>query len=429
MREARERSWYARTPYGIAVLRYDDVGKLLRDPRLRQGSYAWPAHNKVTGKFADWWLRILLNRVGDDHARLRRLANPAFSPKLIIPLQPKFTELANDIVDKFAGSGRCNFVAEFSEPYAARVTCVLLGLDQSEWRRLADITADMGLALGVNFKQDVAKIDRATAALFEYAHRVIEERRTRLPGDDFISQLLQANEDKDALSDQELYDMVVLAVFGGIDTTRNQLGLAMSMFVEHPDQWRLLADRPELARNAVEEVMRVRPTTTWVTREAMEDFTYGDLEFKRGTTIHLFSEFGRNRPAALHTGLRYRGAAQAAFRVWRRRASLPRSFHCPQRHDRGAEGAGPAHQKSALRRRADLAAGQREYRPHQTADRLRSGILNAARPTGRLGRGIATAFMTMPPGSAMPGEAQKTGFQPLGDIDRYSRQICWGCYN
>ena len=191
------------------MLRYDDVGKLLRDPRLRQGSYAWPAHNKVTGKFADWWLRILLNRVGDDHARLRRLANPAFSPKLIIPLQPKFAELANDIVDKFAERGRCDFMAEFSEPYATRVTCVLLGLDQSEWRRLADIAGDMGLALGVNFKQDVAKIDRATAALFEYAHRVVEERRTRPPGDDFISLLLQANEDKDALSDQELYDMVV----------------------------------------------------------------------------------------------------------------------------------------------------------------------------------------------------------------------------
>ena len=76
--------------------------------------------------------------------------------------------------------------------------------------------------------------------------------------------------DKDALSDQELYDMVVLAVFGGVDTTRNQLGLAISLFVENPDQWRLLADRPELARNAVEEVMRMRPTTTWVTREAME---------------------------------------------------------------------------------------------------------------------------------------------------------------
>jgi cytochrome P450 len=90
--------------------------------------------------------------------------------------------------------------------------------------------------------------------------------------------------------------LVVLAVFGGIDTTRNQLGLAMCMFVEHPDQWRLLAGRPELARNAVEEVMRVRPTTTWITREAMEDFTYNDLELKRGTTIHLFSESAGTDP-------------------------------------------------------------------------------------------------------------------------------------
>ena len=302
VREARELSWYARTPYGIAVLRYDDVSSLLRDKRLRQGSYAWPAHNNVTGIFADWWLRILLNRTGDDHARLRRLANPAFSPKLIIPLQPRFAEIANDIIDKFATRGRCDFVAEFSEPYATRVICLLLGLDQSEWRRLADNAADMGLALGVTFKQDVAKIDAGTAALFEYAHRVIEERRTRAPGDDFLSQLLQANEDKDTLSDQELYDMVALTIFGGIDTTRNQLGLAMSMFLEHPDQWRLLADRPDLARSAVEEVMRVRPTVTWVTREANEDFVYCDIELKRGITIHLFSESAGTDPRVFAPG-------------------------------------------------------------------------------------------------------------------------------
>src|SRR3954451_64701 len=182
VREARERSWYARTPYGIAVLRYEDVGKLLRDPRLRQGSYAWPAHNNVTGTFADWWLRILLNRVGEDHARLRRLANPAFSPKPIVALQPKFADLANDIIDKFARRGSCDFMAEFSEPYATRVTCVLLGLDQSEWRRLADIAGDMSLALGVTFTRDVEKIDQATAALFEYAHLVVEQRRARPPG-------------------------------------------------------------------------------------------------------------------------------------------------------------------------------------------------------------------------------------------------------
>ena len=313
VREARARCWYARTPYGIAVLRYEDVGKLLRDPRLRQGSYAWPAHNDVTGTFADWWVRILLNRVGEDHARLRRLANPAFSPKLILALQPQFAELANDLVDKFVRRGSCDFMAEFSEPYVTRVVCLLLNLDHGEWRRLADICADMGLALGVTFKQDLGKIDAATAALFEYAHHIIEERRRYPPGDDFISLLLQVNEDKHALSDEELYDMVVLAMFGGVDTTRNQLGLAMSMFLEHPDQWRLLAERPELARNAVEEVMRVRPTTTWVTREAMEDLTYNDLDIQRGTTIHLFSESAGTDPRQFATGFDITAERKAHF--------------------------------------------------------------------------------------------------------------------
>src|SRR4029079_11003278 len=101
-----------------------------------------------------------------------------------------------------------------------------------------------------------------------------------------VSLLLQANEDKDRLSDQELYDMVVLAVFGGIDTTRNQLGLAMSVFIENPDQWSLLVDRPELVRSAVEEVMRVRPTTTWITREAMEDLPSNDRKTNRGPPSH-----------------------------------------------------------------------------------------------------------------------------------------------
>jgi cytochrome P450 len=178
----------------------------------------------VTGKFADWWLRILLNRAGEDHARLRRLASPAFSPKLILALQPQFAGLANEIIDMFARRGHCEFMAEFSEPYVTRVVCLLLGLDHSEWRRLADICADMGLALVVTFKHDVEKINKATDALFEYAYRVIEERGAQPPSDDFRSQLLRANEDKDALSDEELYDMVVLAV--SVASTRRAISLA-----------------------------------------------------------------------------------------------------------------------------------------------------------------------------------------------------------
>jgi len=295
--DAREASWYARTNYGIAVLRYDDVMKLLRHPKLRQGSYRWPELSGVHGGlFARWWGAMLLSQEGETHSRLRRMANPAFSPKLITELRPKFQALANKLIDGFAAKGKCDFIAEFTEPYATGVICDLLGLPFETWRELADIAAEMGLALGVTFKQDLATVEAATARLLKYAEDLVALKRAN-PSDDFVGMLVQANADKSQLSDQELLDMIVLAIFGGIDTTRNQLGLAMATFIEHPEQWALLAEQPDLARAAVEEVMRVRPTVTWVTREATEDFTYNDLPIKAGTTIHLFSQSATSDPA------------------------------------------------------------------------------------------------------------------------------------
>ncbi|BBH45767.1 cytochrome P450 [Pseudomonas sp. KU43P] len=302
VQDARAQSWFARTPYGIAVIRYNEVNALIRDQRLRQGSYAWPAHNKAVGSFAEWWMRMLLSREGADHSRLRRLANPAFAPKLVRKMTPVFQEMANELIDEFASKGSCEFVAEFSEPYATQVICALLGLPRSEWRNLAALAVDMGLALGVTFKQDEAKINEATDKMFGYARAAVENLKKNGLGEDFLSLLVKANEeDKSALSDQELYDMIILAIFGGIDTTRNQLALGMEQFVEHPDQWHLLGEDPELARPAVEEIMRVRPTVTWVTREALEDFNYQGLDIKKGTTVHLFSQAAGTDPSVFET--------------------------------------------------------------------------------------------------------------------------------
>lgn len=297
---AREKSWCARTPYGIAVLRYDEVNHLLRDQRLRQGSYAWPAHNKATGSFSDWWMRMLLSREGADHSRLRRLANPAFAPKLVKKLTPVFQEIASELIDEFIENEQCDFVSQFAEPYATQVICTLLGLPRSEWKALATLASDMGLALGVTFKQDEAVINAATDKLFQYAEQAVANLKQQGLGDDFLSNLIRANqENEEALSNTELYDMIVLAIFGGIDTTRNQLSLAMDLFIQHPEQWKLLGKQPELARAAVEEVMRVRPTVTWVTREALEDFTFQGLDIKKGTTVHLFSQSAGTDPRAM----------------------------------------------------------------------------------------------------------------------------------
>ena len=120
---AREQSWWARTNFGLAVLRYDEVSALLKDRRLRQGSFAWPAQNGIEqGLLSEWWAEIMLSKEGDDHRRLRRLANPAFSRTLIERMGPEFRALADELIDAYAVAGSCEFVSQFAEPYAAR-TC------------------------------------------------------------------------------------------------------------------------------------------------------------------------------------------------------------------------------------------------------------------------------------------------------------------
>jgi cytochrome P450 len=295
---ARENDWYAYTSYGVAVLRYDQASRLIRHPAVRQGSVAWPAHHGITsGPFADWWSDWVLNKEGEDHQRLRRLLNPAFSRRLVEALVPRLRDLAGELIGSFAEPDRCEFMAEFAEPYAARVIAIILGIPENEWRTIAADSAAVGLAMGVRIRENLPRIEAALANLYSYADGLIADRRDR-PRDDFVTTLVDAQVDGERLTARELRDSLVLLIFGGFDTTRNQLGLAMQVFMDHPRQWRLLAERPELGPAAVEEVMRVSPTTTWVTREAVADFTFDGLEIKSGTTIHLFCEAAGTDPRA-----------------------------------------------------------------------------------------------------------------------------------
>ena len=95
VRAARDAGPYARTPYGLAVLRYAEVNALVNDKRLIQGSARWSEHNGITGDWATWWANIVLNKEGAEHVRLRKLVNPAFSSRHVEGLVPKFQELAN----------------------------------------------------------------------------------------------------------------------------------------------------------------------------------------------------------------------------------------------------------------------------------------------------------------------------------------------
>ena len=296
--EAREGNWWVPTNYGVAVLRYAEANAILKDRRFQQGTAQWPDQNGVhTGPFHDWWSKTLLALEGEDHTRIRRLLFPAFKQKRITAMAPHFQALAMELINGFAPRGEVELISEFAEPYSSRVICGLLGLPDSEWPQVAHWADDLGKSFGVNLRADLPRIESALDGLYGYVNEVVADRAAH-PTGDLVSQLVAAQQEE-KLSAEELGVALVFLVFAGMETTRNQLGLALQTLLKHPDKWALLADRPELGRNAVEEIMRVNPTVTWITREATEDVELQGLHVPKGGIVQLLSHATGTDPRAM----------------------------------------------------------------------------------------------------------------------------------
>jgi hypothetical protein len=285
---AREASWYARTPLGYAVLRYDEVATLLRDRRLRQGGVESLAAQGITGGLlADWMRMSLLNQEGEPHARLRRLVSQAFTPRAVEVLRPVMRSTAHELIDGFVAQGTCEFMADFADPYPSRIIGALLGIPPQRYPQFHGWATDLGLLFSYAVAEHQTRIEAALRGLSACVDDLLAERRSD-PGPDLISALIAAEEAGDQLSDTELRVLVTALVFAGQDTTRNQLGCALVTFLAHVDQWERLAVSPALGPRAVEEIMRVRPAVPSIWRVATEDFDFKGLQIPAGTFLSLF---------------------------------------------------------------------------------------------------------------------------------------------
>ncbi|HLM63929.1 MAG TPA: cytochrome P450 [Acidimicrobiales bacterium] len=294
----RARSGILRTPIGGLVVRRDLVVRLLADRRLRSSVLDLLRLQGVTeGITYDLMRHSILVAEGDAHMRLRKLVNRAFTPRAIDPHRPLMREVLADLLDPLAGRSSCELVGEIADHYPIRVMCHLLGVPEDDhddfaaWNKA--ITWVLSLELGAHLEE----AEWGSAGLDDYVGRLVEERR-RHPQDDMITTLVQAEEAGDRLSDWELRALVGGLLFAGFDTTRNQLGLAMALFATHPDQWALLAERPELAPRAVEEAMRIRGAVGGVPRVVVEPIEADGYHLPAGTMLMLSTGAANHDTAA-----------------------------------------------------------------------------------------------------------------------------------
>jgi cytochrome P450 len=299
MAELRERDWLATSEIATFVLDREAASFFLRTRSATfPGMKIAELFGIEDGPLYEEMQRNILHVNGDDHRRLRNLVNPAFTPRAADRWRPAMREFLERLWEPVAPAGACELVESFAKPYPAMTVATVMGAPLEDAARLYDWSLWIQRQFDApSLMTERERIERAVEEFYEYAGALLDKRRSS-PGDDLISTLIAAEADGDRLSDVELVNLVLNVLVGGVDTTQSQLAQAIRLFAEHPDQWELLAERPELAPQAVEEVVRYEPITPFTARILLEDVEYRDVVFPKDTVLMVSAVTANREPDA-----------------------------------------------------------------------------------------------------------------------------------
>jgi cytochrome P450 len=297
--QARRQAPLAIGPHGPEVLTYELVHSVLRDPRFRVPQGMFLAAQGITS--GPLWERVATNLISLDgaaHHRLRRLISKAFTPRATARLRTTVVDVITELVDRHTGTGRCEVVTDIARQYPIPIICALLGAPSQDWELFSDWTDDIFKVFDWNVAAHERVILAAWDQLDAYIDEMVANRRQTLT-DDLVSELIRAEDDGDRLSADELRMLVAGLLMAGTDTTRNQLAASVHVLCDHPEQWALLAQHPELAMNAVEETMRHSPIAAAALRMALEDVELAGVMIPAGTLV-LANTAAANRDPAVY---------------------------------------------------------------------------------------------------------------------------------
>jgi len=233
------------------ITRYDDVAALLRDHKrfvknvTNTLSPAQQAHLPPTPPLLRLLGNHMLNLDPPDHTRLRALVNKAFTAQIVTQLHTRIQQVADELLDRVHRQGAMDLIEDFAFPLPMIVIAELLGIPPKDRLRFrhwstAFVTPSTNLERNAN---KMVKAGQVMEDFTRYMRQVFAARR-REPRNDLISHLLQAEENGDTLSEDELFSMMILLIVAGHETTVNLIGNGLLALLQHPDQRALLQAQP-----------------------------------------------------------------------------------------------------------------------------------------------------------------------------------------
>lgn len=290
---------------GWLVGGYGAFKDLEREPRLssqRQGYVSAllpePLRERIRG-LEDWYGGWMVMRDGADHLRLRRLAAPAFQPLHLKRLEARIEAIVDELLAPGLARGEIEVISELAYPLPSIVICELVGMPRSDMGLFTRWVQGMNalLAATLSSAEAIDRVGESRREMHGYFSALIAERRRAPLEGELLSQLVAGAEAGDALTEDEVIDLVALIMSGAYETTANLIGNGLYLLLSDPGQLAAVQADPSLVAAWVEETLRLEPSVALNTRAVVEGFDYRGQRFDAGQMVY-FLAIAANRDGA-----------------------------------------------------------------------------------------------------------------------------------
>jgi cytochrome P450 len=284
------------------VTNYDDAIALLKDPRFTKDKRkVLSAGDEQTSIPESPFLALMQNMLMVDppnHTRLRSLVSKAFTPRMIEQLRPRIQQITDELLDAVQERGEMDLINDFAYPLPITVISEMLGIPTTD-RQQFRVWTQVLVNTGEQNQQESLK----TSAIGEFLHYIkslLDEKRVH-PGSDLTSNLVQVEENGDALSENELISMIFLLIVAGHETTVNLIGNGTLALLQHPDQMQRLQHDLSLIPTTIEELLRyTAPVNLSDERWASEDIHMHGKVIRKGEIVYASLIGANTDPKQFH---------------------------------------------------------------------------------------------------------------------------------
>ena len=274
-----------------ALTRHADISQASRHPEIYESGRGATSIVDMPEEMLDFF-GSMINMDNPRHARLRRIVSAAFNPRMIKSIEDRIDFVANDVIDRVAPLGGCDFVVEVAARLPLAIICDMMGVASSDYDtvfKASNVILSSGDPEYVPEGADPMVAFMTAAQQLNLLMVELATYRREHPTDDVTSALVNTNVDGENLSDTEVAAFFILLVVAGNETTRNAISHGLLALSEHPEQralWK--ADPAGIAPTGVDEIVRWASPVIWMRRTVAAETVLGGTELHEGDKVIMF---------------------------------------------------------------------------------------------------------------------------------------------